>query len=396
MTTANPAVITIIQDLNYGFFRQLNCQGTSAPWQDAVDDLAPTTGYMGACGKPSDNESTFRGMVDALAASPRSKYCAALLGVNEPNDADTSWGSTSVTNTLKQLYWVWDEANSVVWSHRGGSSAGENRPPIFGPALKRNGSGAWDPDGHRYDDDLAKMAAATYNPGSGAISVADVIDGLDHHQYDGNNSPGSRVDGRDSYGNRPPSLTIGSDGKCSRVDLEIALAQQIAPSKPVKARSEFGWEDNGGNAQHALYGQETLLRCYRRGVMAAIYETIDEGPSNPNGSGNWFGLTNLTNGPKQIYGKLKTLWNYTGSAAFTGVGWIEPLSGVNPDCETVVFSKAAGGWDWYILSEAETTINVAVSKGHSLVGGSVDHRDAWGNKFYHVNLASTMTLLQVV
>lgn len=397
---ANPAVITVLQNLGAGFFRQHLFHG-NASYLNAVDLLAPGVKFTGAAGQLSDSEATVRAEIAAWRGDARSANLMAIHGPNEPNGNTTGFASGAAANTVRQQWWIWDEVvNGGAWTNRPGNA----RPLIVGPALKRAGFSA----ATQYDDDIAALAAATFTTGGTTYHLDNLCDAGDSHHYDGVNGPGLRVDGRDGYGNRPAGLPLGSDGKCSLLVSETWRARQMfgsrANPKPMWW-TEWGWTGADGTPslqQRALFAVESFIRAYLLGVPTAIYETVDEYPYYSGGREDYFGIYNLTGGangsagPKPVYTSLQTLFGYTGSRSFTGIGWVEPQTfGVTPDVGVAVFSKAAGGWDVYLLHEADTSVDFVTAPGHAVTGRTVTSTDSAGNSHYTVNMNATMVVLAV-
>lgn len=407
MAHFSSTIRTIAANLNAGFTRQHLFHGNTA-YVEMVTALAPNTRFIGAAGQLSDVEADVRAEIAAWRTDPLSQYLDAILGPNEPNGNDTGFSIGGPANTVRQMWWIADEvANGGTWTHRTASAP----PMVVGPALKR--AGFTGDDDTQYDADIAALAAATYNPGTGALHLNDfpaafptLTFALDFHKYLGVNAPGIRVNGLDSNGDMPASLSLsGVDSKSSLLDFEVALAQQIAPAIPVGYWTETGWTDADSTptlAQRASYAVEGYLRAFKAGIKSAQYELVDEYPLYGTRE-DYFGLyrpidnPNGAAGPKPIYTAMQNLFGYTGTAPFTGVGWFEPLAGNNPDQQVVVLPKAAGGWDVFILWEARTSTDFVVAAGYHVVGRHRTSLDSFGNKHYTIaSGGNTMTILSVV
>lgn len=392
MSNANPAVLTIAENLGATVTRQrLSMDGALV---DSIVYLRQAAhGSMGVIGTPgllSDSEATVRGLITTMASQPWASSIKAILGPNEVDSISNGtrdWGTNWAQDSVRFCSWVYDEV-------RNGGHASLNGCLVGGAVLKHNGV--------PLESDVAELAAARFN----GLSMNAVSDVGDWHHYAGANGPGFRMDGRDANGNRPAGIVLGSDGKCSTEHFEMQRFRQIYgnPSKQM-LHTEWGWPSSQPttDAQAALLAQETYLRDYNLGVpYSCYYELIDQYPQQA-GDERYFGAYVVTSnplnpaGPKPVYTKLQTLFGYSGSQSFTGVGWVAPKAASTPaEVGVNVFSKGGGGWDWYLLREADSSAEVVVTPGHSVAGRTPTNTDAKGNRHYTVAFgSSTMVVLAV-
>ncbi len=423
---ADPQALTVVGDLGVSYFRER--LSYISQQQQAIDALAPMEIYAHPCDINS-SEADIRAVIHSYATdTTRRAYIGKITGANEANNQGSGGpvyngsGGSGSANWYDQAVWQQYIIKDQVEIEQAAGNWTGGKPKIVGCSLKRAGSAETEA---QYDADIASLKAATYTTAGVTYHMADLCDEGDFHWYAGWDGPGNRMNGKDTNGNVPAGLTVSSiDGRVSQEAYELQRARQIYDSMLTGGTGALvsgHWKYTGGSvttghgatfdfnhsewgtpidnenghtdvewqARGALLEPGTILRDYALGIKTTIpYQALTDKKTDGLRLG-MYQLSQFPTGAMPKYTAIQTLWTYVGGETFTGV--YQDISGHLPDCTTFAFSKGSGSFDLYILREADSTVHLLLDVGSKVVDGTVD-----GDGTYHITLADTLTIVQVV